>query len=89
MHTYTCMNSKANSERTLQSIYNVVFEIIKVLNNHVLIMFCKMRLATGNQRNECSNGSPWLKAKRAAVLNSLQPLTNGHAAVRKQSVAVV
>jgi len=23
------------------------------------------------------------------VLNSLQPLTNGHAAVRKQSVAVV
>jgi len=30
MHTYTYMNSKANSERTLQSICNVVvFEIIK------------------------------------------------------------
>ena len=29
MHTYTYMNSKANSERTLQSISNVVFEIIK------------------------------------------------------------
>jgi len=29
MHTYTCVNSKANSERTLQSICDVVFEIIK------------------------------------------------------------
>jgi len=29
MHTSTYMNSKANSERTLQSICNVVFEIIK------------------------------------------------------------
>jgi len=29
MHTYTYMNSKANSERTLQSICNVVFEIIR------------------------------------------------------------
>ena len=30
MHTYTYMNSKANSERTLQSICNVVFEIIYI-----------------------------------------------------------
>ena len=29
MHTYTYMNSQANSEPTLQSIYNVLFEIIK------------------------------------------------------------
>ena len=29
MHTYTYMNSKANSERTLQSICNVIFKIIK------------------------------------------------------------
>ena len=29
IRTYTYTNSKANSERTLQSICNVVFEIIK------------------------------------------------------------
>jgi len=29
MHTDTYVNSKANSEHTLQSICNVVFEIIK------------------------------------------------------------
>ena len=29
MHTYIYMNSKVNSERTLQSMRNVVFEIIK------------------------------------------------------------
>jgi len=29
MHTYTYVNSRADSERTLQSICNVVFEIIK------------------------------------------------------------
>ena len=29
MHTYTYINSKDNSECTLQSICNVVFEIIK------------------------------------------------------------
>jgi len=28
MHTYTYVNSRANSERTLQSICYVVFEII-------------------------------------------------------------
>jgi len=30
MHTYTYMNSRANSAHTLQSICNVVFEIIKL-----------------------------------------------------------
>ena len=29
MHTYTYMNSRADRERTLQSICNVVFEMIK------------------------------------------------------------
>ena len=29
MHTYTYVNSRADSERTLQSIFHVVFEIIK------------------------------------------------------------
>ena len=29
VYTYTYINSKANSERTLQSICNVIFKIIK------------------------------------------------------------
>ena len=85
MLTYTYMNSRANSERTLQSVCNVVFEIIKYyINMHVM----DVRVQLYMQQDAVSIGVDTIDSLFAlkVLLNPSQPTVSSPRAAQTTHV---